>query len=166
VTAAELQPIVRSAAAGDEVALERLVARFDRPLRSIARSYRLSGWDVDDVMQATWIQFLEHGRQLREPAAVGGWLATTTRRCCLRLLQGNVREILTDDATATDTGYDGALDAELLAAEQRAALDASLARLTDRQRDLMKARQRPVLGGECHSGRRKRILQSFRHVRD
>jgi RNA polymerase sigma factor (sigma-70 family) len=117
--------------------LERLVARFDRPLRSIARSYRLSGWDVDDVMQATWIQFLEHGRQLREPAAVGGWLATTMRRCCLRLLQGSVREVLTDDATAIETGYDGGLDEELLAAEQRAALNASLARLTDRQRDLM-----------------------------
>ena len=137
MTAAELQPIVLSAAAGDQASLERLVARFDRTLRSIARSYRLSGWDVDDVIQATWMQFLEHGRQLREPAAVGGWLATTTRRHCLRHLQGNVREILTDDPAATDTAYDGRLDAEMLAAELRAALDASLARLTDRQRDLM-----------------------------
>lgn len=133
----ELVLLVRSAAAGDGRAFATLVARFDRPLRSIARSYRLSGWDVDDVVQATWQQFLEHGGKLREPAAVGGWLATAARRNCLRLLQANVREVLIDDPTASETGCDGLLDAEVLAAERRAALDASLARLTDRQRDLM-----------------------------
>jgi len=132
----ELVSLVRSAAAGDERAFACLVARFDRPLRSIARSYRLSGWDVDDVVQSTWIQFLEHGRALREPAAVSGWLATTARRYCLRLLQANVREVLTEDA-AGEIGCDGRLDAEVLAAEQRAALDASLSLLTDRQRGLM-----------------------------
>jgi RNA polymerase sigma factor (sigma-70 family) len=132
----ELVSLVRSAAAGDELAFAGLVARFDRPLRSIARSYRLSGWDVDDVVQSTWIQFLEHGRALREPAAVSGWLATTARRYCLRLLQANVREVLTEDA-AGETGCDGRLDVEVLAAEQRAALDASLSRLSDRQRGLM-----------------------------
>ena len=133
----ELVRLVRSAAAGDGRAFATLVARFDRPLRSIARSYRISGWDVDDVVQATWLQFLEHGDKLREPAAVGGWLATTARRYCLRMLQGNVREVLVDDPAANETGCDGLLDAEVLAAERRAALDASLARLTDRQRDLM-----------------------------
>jgi RNA polymerase sigma factor (sigma-70 family) len=133
----ELVSLVRSAAAGDGRAFATLVARFDRPLRSIARSYRLSGWDVDDVVQATWLQFLEHGGKLREPAAVGGWLATSARRNCLRMLQANVREVLIEDPTASETGCDGLLDAEVLAAERRAALDASLARLTDRQRDLM-----------------------------
>jgi RNA polymerase sigma factor (sigma-70 family) len=134
---AGLQPLVRSAVAGDERARAVLVARFDRPLRSIARSYRLSGWDVDDVVQTTWLQFLEHGRTLRDPAAVGGWLATTVRRCCLRTLQSNVREVLVDDPVANETGCDGRLDTEVLAAERRAAIDASLSQLTVRQRDLM-----------------------------
>ena len=83
------------------------------------------------------MQFLEHGSKLREPAAVSGWLATTARRYCLRLLQSHVRELLTEDPPASETGHDGRLDADILAAERRAALDASLARLTDRQRDLM-----------------------------
>ena len=131
----ELARLVRSAVAGDGRAFAGLVARFDRPLRSIARSYRLSGWDVDDVIQATWMQFLEHGGKLREPAAVGGWLATTARRYCLRMLQASVREVLIDEPPASET--DDYLDAEILAAQQRAALDASLSRLTDRQRDLM-----------------------------
>ena len=57
----EIVSLVRAAVAGDECAFARLVARFDRPLRSVARSYRLSGCDVDDVIQSTWMQFLEHG---------------------------------------------------------------------------------------------------------
>lgn len=133
----ELASLVRSAAGGDERAFARLVARFERPLRSIARSYRLTGWDADDVIQSTWMQFLEHGSGLREPAAVSGWLATTARRYCLRRLQSHVRELLSEDPTAGDRGYDGRLDADMLAAERRAALDASLSALTGRQRDLM-----------------------------
>lgn len=132
----ELARLVRSSLAGDERAFATLVSRFDRPLRAIARSYRLSGWDVDDVVQCTWMQFLEHGGKVREPAAVGGWLATTARRYCLRVLQGGVREMLIDEPRS-ETSCDGRLDDGVLAAERRAVLDASLTRLTDRQRDLM-----------------------------
>ena len=132
----ELTLLVRAAVAGDGCAFARLVARFDRPLRAIARTYRLSCWDVDDVIQATWLQFLEHGSALREPAAVSGWLTTTARRYCLRRLQSHVRELLSDEV-ASDAGYDVRLDADVIAAERRAALDASLAQLTERQRDLL-----------------------------
>jgi RNA polymerase sigma factor (sigma-70 family) len=131
----ELTSLVRAALAGDGRAFAALVARFERTLRSIARSYRLNAWDADDVIQATWMQFLEHGSTLREPAAVSGWLVTTARRFCLRVLQTHVRELLSDDPP--EAGYDHRLDADILAAEQRAALDASLDHLTDRQRNLM-----------------------------
>src|SRR5215218_11036655 len=93
----DLGGLVRAAAAGDAEALERLVARFDRVLRGVTRSYRLSRWDADDVIQATWLQFMQHGRALREPEAVGGWLVTTARRQSLLTLQRHVRERLTDD---------------------------------------------------------------------
>lgn len=132
-----LSGLVRAALAGDNRAFATLVARFERPLRSIVRSYRLSGWDADDVIQSTWMQFLEHGAGLREPAAISGWLATTARRYCLRMLQSNVREVLLEDPTTSEGGHDGRLDADMLVAERRAALDASLSRLTDRQRDLI-----------------------------
>ncbi len=132
-----LVSLVQAAVAGDGRAFAGLVARFDRPLRAIARSYRLSSWDVDDVIQCTWMQFLEHGSKLREPAAVSGWLVTTARRYCLRALQSHVREQLREDPAANDSGHDAQLDAAVLAAEQREALDASLSELTDRQRELM-----------------------------
>jgi RNA polymerase sigma factor (sigma-70 family) len=134
----ELAALVRAAAAGDPVALERLVVRFDRVLRGIARSYRLSSWDADDVIQSTWLQFMEHGRELREPAALSGWLVTTARRQSLRLLQRHVRERLTDDPACDMPGDHAEPDRELLAAEHREALHGALAQLPDRQRELMR----------------------------
>jgi RNA polymerase sigma factor (sigma-70 family) len=133
----ELVALVRAAAAGDEVAVGRLVARFDRVLRGIARSYRLSSWDADDVVQATWLQFIRHGRSLREPAAVAGWLATTARRESLRLLQRHVREHLSDDPDRGAQCDRGEPDGELIAAERRHLVRGALAELPDRPRDLM-----------------------------
>src|SRR5688572_878419 len=83
-----LAVLVPAAAAGDAAALGRLVVRFDRTLRAVTRSYGLSSWDADDVIQSTWLQFLQHGRSLREPAALSGWLATTARRLSLRVQIG------------------------------------------------------------------------------
>jgi RNA polymerase sigma factor (sigma-70 family) len=132
----ELAAIVSAATAGDAAALRSLVDRFDRALRSVTRFYRLSQWDADDIIQTTWLAFLEHGRTLREPAAVSGWLRTTARRQSLRLLQCRMREQPTDDPTLGDN-LDGDPQDELLAAEQRAALLGALAELPLRKRRLM-----------------------------
>lgn len=66
--------------------------RFDRMLRSVARSYRLSTQDVDDAVQATWVKLYEHIGRVRDASAVAGWLVTTVRRESLRMLQSHVRE--------------------------------------------------------------------------
>jgi RNA polymerase sigma factor (sigma-70 family) len=134
---AELAALVRAGAAGDPVALERLVVRFDRLLRAVARSYGLSSWDADDVIQSTWLGFMQHGRELREPAAVSGWLATTARRASLRLLQRHVREQLVDDPGPRTPGDHAEPERELLAAERREALHGALAELPVRHRGLM-----------------------------
>jgi RNA polymerase sigma factor (sigma-70 family) len=145
----DLGPVVRAAAAGDPVALERLVARFDRMLRGIARSFRLSAWDADDVIQNTWLQFMQHGRALRQPEALSGWLATTARRQSLLMLQRHVREQLTDDPYCDLPGDHAEPDRELLAAELRDALHGALAELPDRQRELMRLLvERPDLSYE------------------
>jgi RNA polymerase sigma factor (sigma-70 family) len=118
--------------------LDRLVPRHDRRLRRVARAYGLSGWDVDDVVQATWLAYLEHGDALREPSALGAWLETTARRLSLRLLQRHVREQLTGtgDAAAADLAAEP--EPLLLAAERRTVLFGALAELPDRQRRLMR----------------------------
>ena len=114
-----------------------VVARHDRRLRRVARGYGLSAWDVDDVLQSTWLQYLEHGHALREPSALGAWLETTARRLSLRLLQRHVREQLTESGDAA--AADGAAEPEpaLLATERRALLLRALAALPERRRRLM-----------------------------
>jgi RNA polymerase sigma factor (sigma-70 family) len=134
---ADLAVLVRAAAGGDQAALERLVVRFDRALRAVTRSYRLSSWDADDVIQSTWLQFMQHGRELREPAALSGWLMTTARRLSLRLLQRHVREQLTEDPSSGTAGDHAQPDRELLAAERRQVLHGAFAELPDRHRSLM-----------------------------
>jgi RNA polymerase sigma factor (sigma-70 family) len=134
----EFVALVRAAAAGHEVALGRLVVRFDRVLRGVTRSYRLSSWDADDVIQSTWLQFMQHGRRLREPAAVSGWLTTTARRQSLHMLQRHGREQLTDDPERGAPCDHAEPDRELLAAERRELLGAALAELPDRHRNLMR----------------------------
>ena len=62
----------------------------------IARSYRLSEQDAEDASQTTWLQLATHLRSLQEPAAVGGWLATTARRESLRLARHRGREVPTE----------------------------------------------------------------------
>jgi RNA polymerase sigma factor (sigma-70 family) len=145
----DLGPLVRAAAGGDPLAVERLVARFDRMLRGITRSFRLSAWDADDVIQSTWLQFMQHGRALRQPEALSGWLATTARRQSLLLLQRHVREQLVDDPGYEAPGDHAEPDRELMASELREALHEALAELPDRQRELMRLLvQRPDLSYE------------------
>jgi RNA polymerase sigma factor (sigma-70 family) len=134
----DLVALVRAGAAGDPIALGHLVDRFDGTLRGVARSYRLSSWDADDVIQATWLQFMRHGRKLREPAAVSGWLVTTARRESLRVLQRHVREQLAEDPARGESSDHGEPACELIAAERSAVLDGAVAELPEPQRGLMR----------------------------
>jgi RNA polymerase sigma factor (sigma-70 family) len=103
----------------------------------IARSYRLAPADADDVVQASWLNLLEDIDDLREPAAVGGWLATTTRRNAMRLLQRRTREQLTDDPDLGDRPDSPGPEVGLLATEQSETLVRAMAVLPERHRRLM-----------------------------
>lgn len=133
-----LLDLVLAARAGDDRAWERLHVRFTPMLRSVAYSYRLSASDVDDAVQMTWVRLVSHIGRLREPAALAGWLATTIRRECLRLLQRPVREHVTDDPELGER-IDLVSDPEraLLAAERRVVLARALGTLPERHRRLM-----------------------------
>src|SRR5918997_905260 len=70
-----LAHLTREAAAGGEDAWRALVALLDPMLHAIARGYRLSEADADDVVQITWGRALLHLGRLDDPGAVAGWLA-------------------------------------------------------------------------------------------
>jgi RNA polymerase sigma factor (sigma-70 family) len=133
----ELRALVVAARAGDDRAWTVLVRRFDDQLRRIARSYRLAAVDVDDAIQATWVRVFTSIGRLESPGAIGAWLATTTRRECLRILQGPVRERLTDDPLLGDSPQTDTPEASLIAAERRAVLTSALDALPERHRRLM-----------------------------
>ena len=132
-----LVALVCAARAGDHAAWTSLVRRFDRMLRAVAGSYRLAPTDVDDVVQTTWLSMLEQIHDVREPAAIAGWLATATRRNAMRVLQKPARERLSDDPRLGERAVTDGPEEILLAAERRDVLAAALATLPQRQRRLM-----------------------------
>jgi RNA polymerase sigma factor (sigma-70 family) len=105
----DVADLVRAAGAGDQGAWNSLVERFSGLVWSIARGHRLGDADSADVAQTVWLRLVESLPRLREPAAVGGWLATTARNESLRLLRRSGREIVDDDlgldATPADEIY-------------------------------------------------------------
>lgn len=133
----ELAATMQHARSGDNVAWVELVDRFDRMLRSVARSYRLAPQDVDDAVQATWVKLFEHIDGIRDASAVAGWLATTVRRESLRQLQRHVRENLTDDCDLAGDLRADEPEKQLLENERRDVLQRALATLPERQRRLM-----------------------------
>src|SRR6516162_2877580 len=78
--------LVISARNGDKQAWEALVERYGPLIWSICRRHCLDGADADDVGQSVWLQLVAHLDKIRDPAALPGWLATTTRRECVRVL--------------------------------------------------------------------------------
>src|SRR5213080_2918328 len=88
--------LVRAAAGGDQAAWDALVDRFASLVWSVARAHRLSAADAADVSQTTWLRLAEHIDRLRDPERVAGWLATTTRNECLKVLRLSGRQIPVD----------------------------------------------------------------------
>src|SRR5690348_10516393 len=76
--------LVQAARAGDANAWRALVDRYSPMLWNIARGFRLDHATCADVVQTTWVALAENLESVREPDAVGGWLAQTARRACLR----------------------------------------------------------------------------------
>jgi RNA polymerase sigma factor (sigma-70 family) len=125
----ELARLVRGAAAGDQCSWDALVDEFAGMLWAVARAHRLCDADAADVEQATWLRLFEHVNQLREPALVGTWLATTARRECLRILRGAQRHIPFGEDTPEQESPEAPAGEALLIAERDQALWCSFERL-------------------------------------
>jgi len=116
--------LVIRAGIGERSAWDALVERYSPLIWSICRRWQLDRADTEDVSQAVWLRLMEQLDNLRDPAALPGWLATTTQRECCRVRRGRYRladgqvpdaENLPDQRTPT-------AEDELLIAERHAAL--------------------------------------------
>lgn len=138
LSGARLAELVIAAAAGDQRAWNRLVGQFGSMVWSVARAHRLGDADAADVSQATWLRLLEHLGQLKEPASVGAWLATTARRECLRVLRENQRRVLYGDDAPDFESSDMSPDEAVLLSERDDALQRSFSRLRPSDQALLR----------------------------
>lgn len=140
MTSASVADLVRGAAAGDQDAWDALVARYEGMVWAIIRSFRLSSGDAADVFQTTWLRLVEHLGGLREPAAVGSWLAITAKRECWRLSRRAARTVPThdDDLQMVEDDRTPAPDTSVLVDERDRVLWSSLDVLRDRCRELVR----------------------------
>lgn len=135
----EIARLVARAADGDPHAWNALVQQFGGLVWAIARAHRLGDADAAEVAQLTWLRLVEHLADLTEPGYVGAWLATTARRESLRVLRHTQRNVLTDDDDVFDReSADPMLDSGLLMAERDHALWRTFARLSLRDRMLLR----------------------------
>lgn len=70
-----------------------LQARFGDSVWAVTRAHGLSECDACDVAQTVWLRLYQQLGHLRAPDRLGAWLATTTRRECLRLLREQKRQV-------------------------------------------------------------------------
>jgi RNA polymerase sigma factor (sigma-70 family) len=92
-----MQELIDRAARGDEAAWHELVHRHASVVWSVTRAHRLRGADAADASQNTWAALAQHLPKLRNPERLAGWLATTARRECLRILLQGRREVPLDE---------------------------------------------------------------------
>jgi RNA polymerase sigma factor (sigma-70 family) len=91
---------------------------------SICRRRELGGPDASDVGQNVWLQLVDQLDKIRDPAALPGWLATTTRRECSRVLRARSSQaaVIGLDAENIPGEQTNLAEQELLIAERHAAL--------------------------------------------
>jgi RNA polymerase sigma factor (sigma-70 family) len=131
--------LVARARDGDDSAWNDLVDRYSPLVWAVCRRFGMGNADCEDVVQSVWLGLVEALPKLREPAALPGWLATTTRRECLRIAK-LARNRQSREQTAVGDVADSGLpstDHRLMAAELNAVLRTAFAQLDSHCQQLL-----------------------------
>lgn len=136
--------LVSAAAAGEQSAWNEIVDRYTPLVLSVIHKHRLRPADAADVNQTLWLRLVEQIGRLRDPEALPGWIATTTRNECLRMLRMQQRTQPFDPLGEDEPRDQGAeqgpdLDEELIAAERRQALRDGFRTLSEQCQRLLAA---------------------------
>jgi RNA polymerase sigma-70 factor (ECF subfamily) len=92
--------LVRAAQEGDSTSLGLLLERYRAPLYGLALQILGHGWEAQDAVHDTFLVALRKIDQVRDPAAVGGWLHMVLRNICLMRIREDQGEILFDELPA------------------------------------------------------------------
>lgn len=72
---------------GDAHAWTELVGRYARLVHAVPVRHGLSPSEVDEVGQEVFLTLAQHLHAIDDPERLPGWLVTTARRICWRMLQ-------------------------------------------------------------------------------
>jgi len=132
--------LVTAARDGDQAAWDAIVDRFLPLVTGLIAKHRLYGADAEDVNQTVWLRLVEHLDQLREPRALPGWIASTTRHECLALMRRRSRLNPVDptsDPVFDTTVGDADMCDDLIREERHQALREGLLELPQDRRRLL-----------------------------
>lgn len=121
--------------AGDQAAWNLLVERYSRLVYSVPRRHGLSGSDCDDVFQAVFLTLFEKLDTVRDGRRLAGWLATTTRRQCWRVMRRSDLSLPDLSGVETEASTREAVEAW----ESREIVHRAMDRLGDRDREVLSA---------------------------
>ena len=96
---AALVATIRAVAAGDQDAFARLYADYVRMVHAIVLG-RIPRRDVDDLVQEVFLTAYRRIREVREPAAFGGWIATIARNRATDYMRQTHKEVELPDELA------------------------------------------------------------------
>lgn len=101
-------------AARDDETFRELRERFKGVVWGSTYGYRFDRFTRDDIAQIVWLKLFQHLERIREPERLAGWLATTTRRECIRISRSRAHTELVDMVDDEPIGDSGELDRGLI----------------------------------------------------
>jgi len=127
------------AAHGVESAWQEIIRRYSPLVATVCLRYEVTGPDAEDAGSEVWLRLVANLHTIRDPEALPGWLTTTTRNECLMLLRHKKRQLPSDHETDHEIAGENETEAvaELIARERRDAVRLALARLPERDRELL-----------------------------
>ncbi len=152
--------LLHACRAGDALAWERLVAKYERLVYSIPLSYGLSADDASDITQLCFTCLFQQLDSLDEDSRLAAWLATVAKRQTWRLIRRRKRnaERRSEISLGAQTLVDRAAGLPYERSEQKDWLEGGLASLDDGCRDLLVALYfDPRLGSYSHTSEHLRI---------
>jgi RNA polymerase sigma factor (sigma-70 family) len=136
---ARIAHLVSAARQGSEDALGELVTEFSPLLWHVARAAGLSTADAEDVLQTVWMRLLAHLGDIRDSAALAGWLVTTTKREAWRVRDAGRRQLAADTELLDELPDPGPESEEqVIIDDQRRALWHAIGRLSKRCQELLR----------------------------
>ena len=133
--------LIEQALAGRREAWNELVERYLPLVYRVIGGFRFTAAERQDVAQSVWLKLYESLGRIREPEALPGWIAVTTRNEALRAVQARTRCVPFDPQSphrAVDQSVAGPdVDEQLLRAERNQMIRDGLRELPEKQRRLL-----------------------------